>query len=55
MEEQKICQVCNEPILENDETYECDPCCQVVHADCGGFINIYGIDTWACDNCRIYK
>jgi len=54
MEEQKICQVCEEPILEDEETCECDPCGQEVHVECGGFTIAYGIDTWACGNCRKY-
>jgi len=47
-----ICPVCDEEIGEDEETCECEPCGETVHVECGGATVAYGIDTWACDNCR---
>ena len=52
----QLCPVCEEIITadesDGEETCECDPCGQEVHVECGGFSVAYGIDTWACENCR---
>ena len=53
--EDTICNVCGE-VIAGEDYAECDPCMKPYHKDeCGGFIIVYGMDTYACDKCREYR
>ena len=47
-----ICNVCNEPIDDEEEFCECDACGLPFHwGDCGGRGSVVGIETAGCNNC----